>query len=132
MKKLAYLLPLLILAVVAMPAVVSAQTGAPTTGVGSLDPAGGGQNVGSDLNAPIQTTGDLITIVLGLVNWVAWFVALVAVLFGLYSGILFITAGGDDEKLTKAKNILLYAIVGIVVAILAFSIVAISKSIAGI
>jgi len=132
MKKLAYLLPLLVLAVaVAAPAAVLAQAqNAPTSGIGSAPLTG--DDIGSDANAPIQTTDDIISIIIGLVNWVAWFVALVAVLFGLYAGILFITAGGDDEKLTKAKNILLYSIVGIVVAILAFSIVAISKSIAGI
>jgi len=129
MKKLAYLLPLLMLLVVVAAPAALAQ---PTSGIGNVDPALGGDNIGSDANAPIQNTDDLIAIILGLVNWVAWFVALVAVLFGLYAGILFITAGGDDEKLTKAKNILLYSIVGIVVAILAFSIVAISKSIAGI
>ena len=128
MKKLAYLLPLLVLAVVVAAPAALAQ--APTSGIGAAPT--GGADIGSDLTGPVTSTGDLVDIILGLVNWVAWFVALVAVLFGLYAGILFITAGGDDEKLTKAKNILLYSIVGIVVAILAFSIVAISKSIAGI
>jgi len=79
----------------------------------------------------ITDTASLVSIILGLVQWVAWFVGLMAVLMGLYSGVLFITASGDAEKLTKARNILLYAIVGIAVAILAFSLVAISKSIIG-
>ncbi len=113
-------------AFVAVPMMVGAQ--APTGGIGTAPT--GGVNIGS--TGTVSDTAALVGMILGLVNWVAWFVALVAVLFGLYSGVLFITAGGDDEKVTKAKNILLYAIVGIVVAILAFSIVSISRSIAGV
>jgi hypothetical protein len=122
MKKLAYLLPLLVLALVVAPAALAQ---APVGGIGTA-PAGG-TNIGE--TGPVQDTATLVDTILGLINWVAWFVALVAVLFGLYAGILFITAGGNEETLSKAKNILLYAIVGIVVAILAFSIVAISRSI---
>ncbi len=113
-------------AFVAVPMMVGAQ--APSGGIGTAPT--GGVNIGS--TGAVTGTGELVNLILGLINWVAWFVALVAVLFGLYSGVLFITAGGDDEKVTKAKNILLYAIVGIVVAILAFSIVSISRSIAGV
>ena len=52
-----------------------------------------------------------------------------AVLMGLYAGVLFITAAGNADSITKARSILLYAIVGIAVAVLAFSLVAISKSV---
>jgi len=132
MKKLAYLLPLFIAVVmVGAPMSVSAASHqAPTSGLGTIDATGAtpGASTGT---GTISSTTELVGLILGLVNWFAWFVALAAVLFGLYAGVLFITAGGDDEKITKAKNILLYAIVGIVVAILAFSIVNISRSIAG-
>jgi len=77
----------------------------------------------------ITTTGDLVTKIMDLINWVAWFVGLAAVVMGLYAGILFITAAGDATKVTTARNILLYSIVGIAVAVLAFSLVAISKAI---
>ena len=80
----------------------------------------------------ITNTDTLVGVIMGLVNWIAWFVGLLAVLMGLYAGILFITAGGNAETVTKARNILLYAIVGIAVAILAFSLVAISQSVFGI
>ena len=77
----------------------------------------------------IDSTETLVGSIMGLVNWFAWFVGLMAVLAGLYAGVLFITAGGNAETVTKARNTLLYAIVGIAVAILAFSLVAISQSI---
>ncbi len=128
MKKLAFILPVLIvfaLAVAPMATFAAGHSAIPDSGLGSINSDNPGES------GAITGTSELVSMILGLVNWFAWFVALAAVLFGLYSGVLFITAGGDEEKVTKAKNILLYAIVGIVVAILAFSIVSISKSIAG-
>jgi len=98
---------------------------APLQGIG-IAPTGG-ENLGSTGNITGTTT--LVGTIMGLVNWIAWFVGLMAVLMGLYAGILFITAAGNAETVTKARNILLYSIVGIAVAILAFSLVAISKSI---
>ena len=98
---------------------------APGQGIG-IAPTGG-IDLGS--TGSITGTDTLVGTIMGLVNWVAWFVGLMAVLMGLYAGILFITAAGNAETVTKARNILLYSIVGIAVAILAFSLVAISKSI---
>ena len=97
---------------------------APGQGIGIAPTSG--INLGS--TGTITGTDSLVGTIMGLVNWLAWFVGLAAVVMGLYAGILFITAGGDSAKVTTARNILLYAIVGIAVAILAFSLVAISKS----
>ena len=47
----------------------------------------------------------------------------VAVLAIIYAGFLFITAGGKEESVTTARKMLLYAIIGIVVALLAQGIV---------
>ena len=87
-------------------------------------------NIGTQ--GTITSTSTLVNTIMGLINWIAWIVGLAAVVMGLWAGILFITAGGDATKVTTARNILLYAIVGIAVAILAFSLVAISQSIFGI
>ena len=84
-------------------------------------------NIGA--TGPISGTGDLVSKIIALLNWFAWFVGLIAVVMGLYAGILFITAAGDSGKLEQARSILLYAIIGIAVAVLAFSLVAVSKSI---
>ncbi len=80
----------------------------------------------------ITNTGTLVNSIMGLVNWVAWAVGLVAVVMGMYAGILFITAGGDAAKVSTARNILLYSIIGIAVAVLAFGLVAVSRAIFGI
>jgi len=48
---------------------------------------------------------------------------------GLWAGILFITAGDNAQRLSEAKKIVFYAIIGIGVAVLAFSIIAIARAI---
>ena len=98
--------------------------GAPASGI---IPSGGlsGSTLGQ---VGITNTTTLVDTILGLVRWLAWAVSLLAVVFGLWAAILFITAGGDPEKVGSARHILLYAIVGVVVAVLAFGIVGIAKS----
>ena len=100
----------------------------PGQNIGSIPAGGGSIGEGGGVGVDIADTASMVGIIVNLVNWVAWVVGLLAVLMGLYAGILFITAGGNAETVTKARNILLYAIVGIAVAILAFSLVAISRA----
>ena len=41
----------------------------------------------------------------------------------IYGGVLYVTSAGDTASVDKAKNILLYAVVGIVLILLSFAIV---------
>jgi hypothetical protein len=50
-------------------------------------------------------------------------VGVISVFMLIYGGLRYITSGGDSKKVTDAKNTILYAIVGLIVAILAFAIV---------
>ncbi len=50
------------------------------------------------------------------------FVALAIVLF-IYAGVLFLTASGNPERITKAKSAFLWGIAGVAVAIIAFTII---------
>ncbi len=67
----------------------------------------------SDLNAIL---GTVINVIIGIVG----FIAVVMMILG---GISFITSQGDAAKVTKAKNTILYGVVGLIVAMLAFAIV---------
>ena len=80
----------------------------------------------------INDTNDLTNVLVRIINWFSWFVALVSVVMGLYSGMLFITARGNTAQLETARQVLIYTVVGIVVAILAFSVVTITKTFVGI
>jgi len=108
--------------------VAFAQDPVPSTGI--LPPGFTLDNPGEVGAITDQAT--LTATILRLISWFAWIIALAAVVMGLYAGILFITAGGDSGKVETARNILLYAIIGIVVAIVAFGLVAISRAVIGI
>lgn len=74
---------------------------------------------------PVIITGKIT----GVVNWFSWGIALVSVVMGLYAGFLFITARGEAAQLKTARATLLWAVIGVAVAVLAFSIIAITKAI---
>ncbi len=61
-----------------------------------------------------------LTVVLNVVLGVVGFVAVVMIIMG---GISFITSQGDAGKVTKARNTIIYGVVGLVVSLLAFAIV---------
>jgi hypothetical protein len=71
-------------------------------------------------------TGDatsLRALVLTIVNFVLTFLGVIAVIMIIYGGMLYVTAGGAQEKVDKGKKILMYTIIGIVIIMLSFVIV---------
>ncbi len=56
--------------------------------------------------------------VLNGVYFVAGVVAVVVIIIG---GIGYITSGGDSSKVTKAKNTIVFAVIGLVLVIVAFA-----------
>ncbi len=68
---------------------------------------------------------------LNIVNWFAWVFAVAAVLSGLYSAFLFFTGSSDPQKRQTAFKTFVFSIVGVVIAIFAFSIIYITKKILG-
>ena len=53
----------------------------------------------------------------------------IALLCFVYAGIMFLTAGGNPDKVGAARKAFLYGVVGIVVGIIAYGIVAIMTNI---
>ena len=67
--------------------------------------------------------GDLMDMIKNIINIVLGVVGIVAVVMMIMGGISFITSQGDAGKVTKARNTILYGVVGLIVALLAFAIV---------
>ncbi|MFA5130061.1 MAG: hypothetical protein WC477_04045 [Patescibacteria group bacterium] len=80
--------------------------------VTAVGTAAGVQNASVDLPTVI---GNVINIVLG-------FLGILLLLFILYAGFLWMTAGGDEAKVKKATDYIRNAIIGLVIIILAFAI----------
>lgn len=75
--------------------------------------------VTSNLPQPSTDSGELqklLTIVFGTVGAIAVLVIVIA-------GFIYITSHGDARLIAQAKNTILYAIVGLVIVIMAFTIV---------
>jgi hypothetical protein len=60
-----------------------------------------------------------------IINWIINIALVLAPLIVVYGGFIYMTATGDTNKLSQGKNIILYAVIGFIVALLA-------KSLAGI
>ncbi len=58
-----------------------------------------------------------------ITNGALFLIGAVSVLMLIYGGIRYTLSGGDSKAVTDAKNTVLYSIVGIVVALLAYAIV---------
>jgi lysylphosphatidylglycerol synthetase-like protein (DUF2156 family) len=58
-----------------------------------------------------------------IVNTALFIIGAISVLMLIYGGIRYTTSGGSEKSVTAAKNTILYAVVGIIVAVLAFAIV---------
>ncbi len=58
-----------------------------------------------------------------LTNVALYIVGAISVIMLIWGGLRYILSGGDNKKITDAKNTILYAIIGLVIAILAFAIV---------
>lgn len=53
-------------------------------------------------------------------NWIIAIVGFLAILGFLISAVMYFTAAGDEDKITKAKSAMTYSIIGVVVALMGF------------
>ena len=80
---------------------------------GTVTPVGNSTQQGSDL-------GETVTGILNAVIGVLSFVCVVVIIIG---GVTYMTSSGDTTKVKKAKDTILYGVIGLVVCVLAFAIV---------
>lgn len=101
----------------------------------TFDPSNGVYVGGSGDFASAPTVTDAASLISSIGNQVLniflVIVAIIAVLYLVFYGYQYITAGGDPEKATKARGGILNAIIGIVVITLAFTIVHFAVNVGG-
>lgn len=66
-----------------------------------------------------QTSGDILKLITRVANWVFAIFLSVSVIFLVVGAFQFVTARGDPAQVNKAREILLYSIIGIGLAFLA-------------
>jgi hypothetical protein len=69
------------------------------------------------------STVDLPTMIKKIIDILLFAIGAVAVIMIIFGAFRYVLSGGDSSSVTAAKNTILYAVVGLVVAILAYAIV---------
>jgi len=90
---------------------------------GAFDPTAGG---GTGL--PAGTISGIIT---NIMNWLLMMVGIVGVIGFAISGILYLTAAGDESNIDRAKSAMMYSIIGVIVAIIGVVVLTAVKSLLG-
>jgi phosphoglycerol transferase MdoB-like AlkP superfamily enzyme len=75
---------------------------------------------------------DVIEVLGGLVNWMFYILMIVAALFLVFAGFTYLTASGDPDKVKKAHDSVMWALVGVAVAVMARGLVALVEKILGV
>lgn len=82
----------------------------------------------SEVTGGVTSTGagsslDIPGFITSVVNLLSFVVGALAVIMIMVGGFKYVTSGGDSGKVTSAKNTIMYAIIGIVIVVLAQTIV---------
>ena len=85
--------------------------------------AGGTDCAKNYAKSSVVSTGNVRDLVIKYVNFALPLLALAAFAGFVYAGFLYVTAYGGEEQVGKAKKVMIYAVIGLVLVILSYSIV---------
>lgn len=77
----------------------------------------------SDAGSQDLPEGTVIDIVVAAASWLLMILGSVALIGFVISGILYLTAAGDEDRMEKAKRGMMYSIIGVIVGLLGYVIV---------
>jgi len=79
----------------------------------------------------LEAPTDVIAVLTKVTNWLFAILLIIAVIFIIIAAFQFVTAGGSEEQVNKARTHLTYALIGIGLAVLAKGLVALVRTIVG-
>ena len=82
-----------------------------------------GETVNSLGECNIEKDDSLMTTITQIINVILGVLGLAAVVVIILGGVTYVTSEGDPGKVKKAKDTILYGIIGLFVALLAFAII---------
>lgn len=110
------------MAVIALGAMTVPVLAAGTTECDTSSGLSGGMDCAKNDDMPEDLTGDK-GIVTTVIDTMLFIVGILSVIMIIYAGIRYVTAHGDKGQVEGAKNTLIYAIVGLIVSIVAYALV---------
>lgn len=113
-----YLLAILFFTFVVFSGDLLAQT--PPTGGGGTPPSGG---EGVELPNPIAPYNTIEDVAVNITNFLLWIIGTISVLVLVFAGFTYVTSTGNEQEIEKAKTRMTYAILGLLLAIIAWAVV---------
>lgn len=108
--------------------IVLAQGGTiPGGGTGNIPPGGSG-TITNTLTNPLGATNSLCDLLKKIIEMMMKIGAIIAVVFIIYSGFLFVFARGNEDELKKAKDTFKYTIIGVAVLFGAWTIATVIRA----
>jgi len=83
----------------------------------------------SDSSSPIKSGQDIMDLLGGILEYMTIVFWILAIGAALYAAYLYLFSRGNEEKAKEAKKMLFYAVIAMVIGLIAFSLPAIIKSI---
>ncbi len=105
----------MLLLMLLIPVVASAQTGPPQS-------SGWDQGYEYAYQSGVPD-GSITNIIKQTLNWLLAILGFFGIIGFVVSGILYLTAAGNDDQISTAKNAMKYSIIGVIVALLGFVII---------
>ena len=68
-------------------------------------------------------TGSIFSIISNIMNWLLGLLGIFAIIGFVISGILYLTAAGDEKQQEKAKHQMMWSIMGVIAALLGWVVV---------
>jgi hypothetical protein len=73
---------------------------------------------------------DVNNVASNVTKWLSWGIGVISIVFIVIGGIKFATSSGDEKKVETAKKTIIYAVIGLAVAVLAYAIATIVSNLA--
>ena len=86
---------------------------------------------GGGTAASPPSTLNVMTVLERIVDWLFTILLVVAAIFIVIAAFYFVTASGNPETISKARNFVLYALVGVAVAVASRGLVTLVRTIVG-
>lgn len=72
----------------------------------------------------ISAEEDAPALIISVIQWALIFVGSLALLFLIIAGLMYITSTGNEERTAAAKKTMIYAIVGLAIALISYVVLA--------
>lgn len=113
------MVPILAFGTFMLSGVAGAVTPVNCTGTDCLN-TGATTGTGNTTSTPLIGANSIVTQV---INWMLYIIGTLSVIMLIVGGIRYTMSAGNEKSVGAAKNTILYAIIGVVVAVLAYAIV---------